>query len=103
MTNLSGYNDIVKISNLEVDSLVGEIMKLSVKEIDMLWYKTGWVDEEAIEDSNKSLPKWRLDKIKKDRSFAEESFVNLVSGDPYHELRTASILIQNLNQIVNNK
>ena len=71
-------------------------MSLSVEEIDKIWFETGWIDLEAKNDNRKALPDWRLEKIKKQRDFAEEAFVNLITDDPYQELRTVAIFLKNL-------
>jgi len=89
----------IKITNIEIEDIAKRIQSLSLNNIDNLWKECGWVDSEAEEDKRKSLPNWRLKKIKKDKKFAEESFVNLITDDPYSELRTASLFLTNLSKL----
>ncbi len=98
LTGLSG-NSSIGVSNMEVDSIVRRIMNLSIEQIDELWSSSGWVDEEAKKDNRKGLPYWRLEKIKNDKIFAEESFVMFVTDEPYYELRNAAVFLQNLDKI----
>lgn len=100
MENPEGNNGAIRVSNLEVDTIVKRIMSLSIEEIDNLWFETGWIDSEAKKDNRNGLPNWRLEKIKKDRNFAEEMFINLITDDPYQELRTAAIFLKNLSKYV---
>ncbi len=100
MEHPDGYNEAIRITNLEVDSIIKRIMSLSLEEIDKLWFETGWIDAEAKEDKRKALPNWRLENIKSNRNFAEESFVNLITDDPYQELRTAASFLHNLSKYV---
>ena len=48
---------------------------MSVEEIDDFFYKCQWIDAEK--GDNKTLPHWRLKKIKNDLEFAEISISNL--------------------------
>lgn len=56
--SLDGLHEGIRVSNLEVDSILKRIMSLSTKKIDLLWRKMGWIDSEAEKDNNKSLPKF---------------------------------------------
>lgn len=94
-------NEKIKISILELDSITKRIMSLSIDELDILWKETGWIDSEAEESKRKALPNWRLEKIKKDKEFAEESFVNLITDGDYNVLRTAALFLQNLSELEN--
>jgi len=93
-------NKIV-INPLEIDNLIDRVMKLSINEIDLLWKKTGWVDLEAEKDGKIALPTWRLKKIKEDKDFARESFINLVTDTPNQELMTATLFLNNLSKLEN--
>lgn len=98
MEHPEGYSESIRVSNMELDTIVRKIMSLSVDEIDTLWSESGWIDAEAKEDGRISLPTWRLEKIRSDRAFAEESFISLVSDNPYQELRTAAVFLHNLGK-----
>jgi len=95
-SGLVGWDRRIGISKLEIDSIVNKIIGLTTNDIDLLWFKSGWIDEEAKADKRKALPNWRLEKIKSDKDFAEESFINLVNDEPYRELRTASVFLRYL-------
>jgi len=94
-------NEEIKISNLEIDAIVKRIMALSLDKIDLLWKKSEWVDSEAQTDKRKALPNWRLGEIKNNKAVAEESFINLISDEPYSVLRQAALFLNNLFEIEN--
>jgi hypothetical protein len=100
MEHPEGYNEAIRVSNLEVDTIVKKIRLLSTEEIDNLWFETGWIDSEAEKDNRKALPNWRLEKIKNSREFAEESFVSIITDEPYRELRIAAVFLNNLSKYV---
>ncbi len=75
--SLAGWSSF-RVSNLEIESITEAIMSLSLDEIDELWMDSGWIDSEAENDGRNALPNWRLEKIKKDKRFAEDSFISLV-------------------------
>ncbi len=97
--SLEGWYEGIGISNLEVDSILKRIMSLSIENIDKLWKEFGWVDSEAENDNRKALPNWRLDKIKNNPEFAEESFVFLINEEPYQELRSAARFLEILSKL----
>lgn len=68
----------------ELNMAVNIVMSLSMKEIDELWFKIGWIDSEK-DSGYKALPEWRLDKIKRDRKSAEGALFNLFQETPKKE------------------
>ncbi|MBI2452358.1 hypothetical protein HYV50_04765 [Candidatus Pacearchaeota archaeon] len=65
-----------EISSKKIRDIARKIRNLGEEGIDEFYYLIGWVDEERHD--NKSLPQWRIKKIKEDQKFAEESVRNLL-------------------------
>jgi hypothetical protein len=61
-----------------IETLAKRIRKLSKKEIDLLWYRVGWIDLSGREDSQKALPTWIVDAIKENKKKAMEHVENLI-------------------------
>ena len=94
-------NKDIEIDESEVNYIVERIMRLSEKEIDLLWYDSEWIDSEC--GKNKSLPDWRLKKIKEDEKFARQSFINLITDDNYQVMQSISSFISNLIKLEGRK
>lgn len=69
-----------KITKSEIKDKARQIMALPLSEIDLFWYNCGWA--EWGKGSNKSLPSWRLKKIKENLNFATQSLENLFLETP---------------------
>lgn len=87
-------NQDIHVQESEVNYIVERIMKLSEKNIDLLWHNSKWIDSKH--GKNKSLPDWRIKKIKTDEKFARESFINLITESNSSVMQSISLLINNL-------
>ena len=72
-----------KISKEFIREAAKKIRKLSKNEIDEFWAKTGWKEEGK--GKNKSLPDWRLEKIKNEEEFARQQLTNFFQETPKEE------------------
>lgn len=69
----------------EIKKIGRKISKLPKKEIDNIWAKVGWKEKGC--ESNKALPDWRLEKMKKEKAFATKVTENLFLETPLDEFR----------------
>ena len=68
---------------------------LSKEQIDMFWFKCGWIDAERGE--NKALPQWRLDKIKSDKDSAYDHVYRLLMESYIEEVKKNLLEIESVN------
>ena len=90
-----------EFSEVVIGDMVRRTMNLSHTEIDELWCRCGWKDENR--GSNKSLPNWRISEMKDDESVTKkviESLINEVSGE---EAQTGRDFLRNLKDIESKK
>jgi len=67
----------------KIEEFCKKIKNTSPEKIDELWFKCGWMDSEK--GKNKSLPDWRLKKIKENSEFCKNSIKNLLLETPLRE------------------
>jgi len=78
---LEPLNHQGEINGFVIDELAQRVGKLSPEEIDLLWYKTGWVDVEK--GTNKALPEWRVTEMKHNYSVRKNMIYMLINDQPY--------------------
>ncbi|MBI2124483.1 hypothetical protein HYT92_01700 [Candidatus Pacearchaeota archaeon] len=79
------------IRKKEIEKLSEEIRKLTIKQIDSLWFKCGWI--ENTKGKNNALLLRKIKRIRKDKKFAILSLKNLLLETSKKEV------VENLSEI----
>ncbi len=93
------FKDEISKNNLK--NIAKRFKVLSTSQIDDFWFNCGWTDSEK--GSNKSLPSWRLEKIKSNMEFAQSQLENLFAETPKKQFIRAINLISNVKQEAKSK